>query len=404
MEVYLVGGAVRDKLLGLTPTERDWVVVGSSPQAMLDLGFKQVGKDFPVFLHPDTKEEYALARTERSTGHGYQNFKFEFNSSVSLEDDLIRRDLTINAMAEDEAGNLIDPYNGLQDLRDGKFRAVSAAFTEDPVRVLRLAKFAARFKDFSIADDTQKMMQKMVADGELNHLVPERVWQETKSALGTDSPYRFIEVLRACGALKIVFPELDRLFGVPQPLKHHPEKDVGVHTLMVLQQAVRLSPKPTIRFAALLHDLGKGTTKKDVLPKHHGHEVRSVDLVKKLCTRLKVAKEYKELAVLVAKYHGNFHKVADELKPSTIVKILQAVDAFRRPERFEDFLLACEADQRGRSGYEDKKFPQADFFRRAYAKASEVEIKDIIAAGYKEIAIKQELAKRRTSAIRDMCR
>lgn len=403
MKIYLVGGAVRDKLLGLTPTERDWVVVGSSPQEMLAMGFKQVGKDFPVFLHPDTKEEYALARMERSTGRRYQDFKFNFDSKVTLEEDLIRRDLTINAIAEDEAGNLIDPCHGVQDLRDGKLRAVSSAFAEDPVRVLRLAKFAARFLNFHVTQDTQKLLQEMVTAGELDYLVPERIWQETKNALKSDYPHRFVEVLRACGALKVVFPELDRLFGVPQPLKHHPEKDVGVHTLMVLQQAVRLSPKGTIRFAALVHDLGKGTTKKEMLPKHHGHEARSVNLVKKLCARLKVPKKYTQLAVLVAQYHGHFHRVADELRPDTIIKVLQALDAFRREERFEDFLLACEADQRGRPGYEDKIFPQADFFRKVYAKASEVEVKDVIASGFSGSVIKQELSKRRASAIKQMC-
>lgn len=404
MQVYLVGGAVRDKLLGLDTHEHDWVVVGSTPEHMLNLGYRQVGKEFPVFLHPKTHEEYALARTEKSTGPGYAGFHFDFNSKVSLEDDLKRRDLTINAIAEDADGNLIDPYNGVKDLREGKLRAVSPAFAEDPVRVLRAAKFAARFhlQGFHITHDTHELMQKMVKAGELDHLIPERVWQETAGALATASPERYFEVLRACGALKIVFPEIDRLFGVPQPLKYHPEKDVGVHTMLALKQAAKLSPKPTIRFAALLHDLGKGTTAKELLPSHHGHEGRSAKLVLNLCDRLKVPNEFKKLAHLVAKYHGHFLRVADELSAKKILEVLKAVDAFRKPARFYDFLMACEADLRGRPGFENNKFPQAEFFQKALSQAQSIQVKDIIARGFEGIEIKQELERLQTEAISEL--
>ena len=401
MQVYLVGGAVRDKLLGITTDEKDWVVVGSTAQELLDLGYIQVGKNFPVFLHPETREEYALARTEKNTGPGYGGFQFDFNSSVTLEEDLKRRDLTINAIAEDANGNLIDPYNGLKDLRQGKLQAVSSSFTEDPVRVLRTAKFAARFhtQGFDITPDTQKLMWQMVVAGELDHLVPERVWQETLGALGTGNPQRYFEVLRSCGALKVVFPEIDRLFGIPQPLKHHPEKDVGIHTMLTLQQAAKLSSKPEVRFAALLHDLGKGTTKGEILPAHHGHEERSAGLVQKMCLRLKVPDKFKKLAFLVAKYHGHFGKVVDELRPEKILEVLRALDAFRRPDRFENFLLACEADQRGRPGYENKKYLQTNFFRKAYAKVNAVDVQAVISAGFKGESIKIELDKRRIAAI-----
>jgi tRNA nucleotidyltransferase (CCA-adding enzyme) len=382
MKTYLVGGAVRDKLLGRTITEKDWVVVGSSPEQMLAKGFTPVGKDFPVFLHPRTKEEYALARTERKTGKGYAGFSFYCGEEVTLEDDLIRRDLTINAMAEDEQGTIIDPYNGQQDLTDKLLRHVSPAFAEDPVRILRIARFAARYHTlgFRVADETIALMQTMVANGEADHLVAERIWKETERALGEPHPEIFIEVLRSCDALARLFPEIDVLFGVPQTAVHHPEIDTGIHTLMSLQQAVKLSPSTCVRFATLLHDLGKGTTPPDEWPRHIAHEDRSLPLVKQLCERIATPKDYKDLALLVAQWHTHCHR-ALELKPATILKVLQSNDAFRRPERFEQFLVCCEADARGRTGFEDREYPQADLFRKALGAAQAVDITSIQAAG-----------------------
>jgi tRNA nucleotidyltransferase (CCA-adding enzyme) len=382
MKTYLVGGAVRDKLLGRTITEKDWVVVGSSPEQMLAKGFTPVGKDFPVFLHPRTKEEYALARTERKTGKGYAGFSFYCGEEVTLEDDLIRRDLTINAMAEDEQGTIIDPYNGQQDLTDKLLRHVSPAFAEDPVRILRIARFAARYHTlgFRVADETIALMQTMVANGEADHLVAERIWKETERALGEPHPEIFIEVLRSCDALARLFPEIDVLFGVPQTAVHHPEIDTGIHTLMSLQQAVKLSPSTCVRFATLLHDLGKGTTPPDEWPRHIAHEDRSLPLVKQLCERIATPKDYKDLALMVAQWHTHCHR-ALELKPATILKVLQSNDAFRRPERFEQFLVCCEADARGRTGFEDREYPQADLFRKALGAAQAVDITSIQAAG-----------------------
>jgi len=373
MKTYLVGGAVRDRLLGLPVRERDWVVVGATPDELKTLGYTPVGKDFPVFLHPKTKEEYALARTERKTGKGYQGFEFMAAPGVTLEEDLRRRDLTINAIAEDTDGGLVDPYGGEKDLKARVLRHVSPAFSEDPVRVLRAARFAARFAPlgFTVAPETLVLMRGMVESGEVDALVPERVWQETLKALDCDKPSVYFEVLRACGALAKVFPELERLWGVPQPAKWHPEIDTGVHVMMVLDQAARLSAEPAVRYAALTHDLGKGTTPKDILPHHYGHEERSVKLVEALCERLRVPKEFKELAVIVAKHHGLVHK-AEEIRSDTLLKLLESVDAFRRPERFELFLLACEADHRGRTGLEDTPFPQADYLRKAFAAARAV--------------------------------
>jgi len=373
MKTYLVGGAVRDRLLGLPVRERDWVVVGATPDALKAQGYMPVGKDFPVFLHPQTKEEYALARTERKTGKGYQGFEFMAASGVTLEQDLLRRDLTINAIAEDETGKRVDPYGGEEDLKARVLRHVSPAFSEDPVRVLRAARFAARFAPlgFTVAPETLALMRGMVDSGEVDALVPERVWQETLKALNCDKPSVYFEVLRACGALAKVFPELERLWGVPQPAKWHPEIDTGVHVMMVLDQAARLSAEPTVRYAALTHDLGKGTTPQDILPHHYGHEERSVKLVEALCDRLKTPREFKELAVIVARQHGLVHK-AEEIRSDTLLKLLESVDAFRRPERFELFLLACEADHRGRTGLEDRPFPQADYLRRAFAAARAV--------------------------------
>ncbi|MFI4921405.1 MAG: multifunctional CCA addition/repair protein, partial [Gammaproteobacteria bacterium] len=341
MKTYLVGGAVRDRLLKLPVKERDWVVTGATPAELTALGYTPVGKDFPVFLHPETKEEYALARTERKTGHGYHGFEFMSAPGVTLEADLQRRDLTINAIAGDESGTLFDPYGGEKDLKARLLRHVSPAFSEDPVRVLRVARFAARFASlgFKVAPETLELMRGMSADGEVDHLVPERVWQETLKALACERPSVYFEVLRECGALKRVFPELERLYGVPQPAKWHPEIDTGVHVMMVVDQAARLTPDLTVRFAALTHDLGKGTTPKDILPHHYGHEDRSVKLVEDLCARLKTPREFKELAVIVAKQHGLVH-TAEEIRSDTLLKLLEIVDAFRRPERFELFLLA----------------------------------------------------------------
>jgi tRNA nucleotidyltransferase (CCA-adding enzyme) len=383
MKTYLVGGAVRDKLLGRTISERDWVVVGSSPAQMVANGFTPVGQDFPVFLHPQTKEEYALARTERKTGKGYGGFSFYCGDEVTLEDDLIRRDLTINAMAEDDDGKIIDPYNGQRDLVDKLLRHVSPAFAEDPVRILRIARFAARYHalGFRVADETVALMQTMVANGEVDHLVAERVWKETERALGEPHPEIFISVLRECNALDRLFPEIDALFGVPQTAVHHPEIDTGIHTLMSLQQAVKLSPSTCVRFATLLHDLGKATTPVDEWPRHIAHEDRSLPLVKKLCERIAAPKDYKDLALMVAQWHTHCHR-ALELKPATILKVLQSNDAFRRPERFEQFLLCCEADARGRTGFENRAYPQADFFRNALKAAQAVDITIIQQSGF----------------------
>jgi len=401
MKTYLVGGAVRDRLLGLPVLERDWVVVGATPAELSALGYRSVGKDFPVFLHPDTKEEHALARTERKTAKGYHGFEFHAEPGVTLEDDLRRRDLTINAIAEDTDGRLVDPYGGAQDIEARVLRHVSPAFSEDPVRVLRASRFAARFAPlgFTIAPETLRLMRDMVESGEVDALVPERVWQETLKALNCARPSVYFEVLRDCGALDKVFPELARLWGVPQPAKWHPEIDTGVHVMMVLDQAARLSKDPTVRYAALTHDLGKGTTSKDILPHHYGHEERSVKLVEALCERLRTPKEFRELAVIVAKQHGLVHK-AEEIRSDTLLKLLESVDAFRRPERFELFLLACEADHRGRTGLEDTPFPQADYLRRALSAARQVTTESLDTAKLKGAEIGEQLKKRRLEAVR----
>jgi tRNA nucleotidyltransferase (CCA-adding enzyme) len=378
MEIYKVGGAVRDALLGLAVTDVDWVIVGASPVQLTQLGFKPVGKDFPVFLHPDTGEEYALARTERKTGAGYHGFSFHAAADVTLEEDLARRDLTINAMAMNESGEIIDPFNGKEDLQAGILRHVSPAFVEDPVRVLRLARLAARFaaRGFRIAADTQQLLMQMVANGEVSHLRPERVWQETAKALGGPSPRVFFEVLRDCGALTVIFPEIDALFGVPQPARWHPEIDTGLHTLMALEQSEKLSASPEVRFAVLTHDLGKGTTPAAMLPKHQGHEERSVELIAGLCQRLPVPRRYFELAVIVARFHGLVHR-AQELKPGTVLQLLEHTDALRRGDRYHDFLLACEADARGRTGLEDQPYPQGVVLRAAREVANTVQRSDV---------------------------
>ena len=372
MKTYIVGGAVRDRLLGLPVADRDHVVVGATPDDMVALGYQPVGKDFPVFLHPHSHEEYALARTERKSGHGYKGFTVYAAPEVTLEEDLRRRDLTINAMAEDEAGALIDPYGGQRDLAARVFRHVSEAFAEDPVRILRIARFAARLTEFSVAAETNALMRQMVDNGEVDALVPERVWQEVARGLMESQPSRLFLVLRNCGALARLFPEIDRLFGVPQPPEHHPEVDTGVHVMMVIDWAARQGLSLPVRFAALTHDLGKGVTPPELWPRHHGHEAKSVELVRALCERIRVPADCRDLAVAVARDHGNAHR-ALELRPRTLVELLERVDAFRRPERFEEFLLACECDFRGRPGYENKPFPAPDHLRQALRAAQTID-------------------------------
>lgn len=404
MDIYLVGGAVRDKLLGVPVKERDWVVVGATPEDMVRLGYRPVGKDFPVFLHPETHEEYALARTERKTAPGYKGFVVHASPDVTLEEDLKRRDLTINAMAEAPDGTLIDPFNGREDLDQGLLKHVSKAFVEDPVRILRVARFAARFAKwgFKVAHGTHALMKQMVAAGEVDHLVPERVWAETEKALGEDRPSRFFEVLHRCGALAVIFPELERLFGVPQPAHAHPEIDTGMHCLMVLGQAARLSPDPRVRFAALVHDLGKGTTPGDELPQHVGHEQRSVELIEVLCRRLRIPNDYRDLAVKVARYHGHCHR-ALELRPGTLLETLTGLDAFRRPEILEDFLLACEADSRGRGSdgkpANDRPYAQAEVFRTAFTAARAVDAGALAGQGLQGAALGERLRELRCDAI-----
>jgi tRNA nucleotidyltransferase (CCA-adding enzyme) len=380
MQIYLVGGAVRDEQLGISPRERDWCVVGATPEELLSDGYRRVGKDFPVFLHPKSNEEYALARTERKTGPGYHGFAFDYSPEVSIEDDLSRRDLTINAIAKDSEGKLIDPYGGLPDIKNRVLRHVSDAFGEDPVRILRVAKFAARFSGlgFRVSGETMSLMCSMVAAGEVDALVPDRVWKETEEALRAKNSRVFFEVLRNCRALERLFPEVDALFGVPQPEKWHPEIDTGLHTMMVLDQAELLSSDIEIRFAALTHDLGKGTTRKEDLPSHPGHEIRGVKLIRGMDLRLPIPKACRDLAVLVAEFHTHCHR-ALELKSQTIVRVFEKCDAFRRPERFEQFLIACEADARGRQGLENQRYPQADFLRNAFAAALTVNAGDIAA-------------------------
>jgi tRNA nucleotidyltransferase (CCA-adding enzyme) len=403
MQVYLVGGAVRDRLLGREVRERDWVVVGATPDELERLGYLAVGRDFPVFLHPDTREEHALARLERKVGPGYRGFTTEFSPQVTLEDDLRRRDLTINAMAEDTAGNVIDPYGGRRDLEARQLRHVSDAFAEDPVRILRVARFAARYAHlgFTVAEETLALMRRMVESGEVHALVAERVWAETEKALAESRPDVFVSVLRECGALKVVFPELDALFGVPQPQKWHPEIDTGVHQLLALREAVRLGGGLAVRFAVLMHDLGKGLTPPDVLPSHHGHEDAGVALVEQLATRLRVPNHLRELAVIAARYHTHVHR-ALELRAATVLKTLEACDALRRPERFADLLLACEADARGRAGFEARDYPQRPFFAAARERAASVVLTDAERAGLSGEQIGQELRRRRLAAIEQL--
>ncbi|MCP5329570.1 MAG: multifunctional CCA addition/repair protein [Pseudomonadales bacterium] len=404
MQIYLVGGAVRDRLLGFDNADRDWVVVGATPQEMLDQGYTPVGRDFPVFLHPRTKEEYALARTERKTGPGYTGFAFNAAPGVSLEEDLLRRDLTLNAIAQDSNGRLIDPHGGVRDIEQRVLRHVSPAFTEDPLRVLRVARFAARFASlgFTVADETMALMRRLSASGELQHLVAERVWQETEKALCSPAPQVYFRTLRDCGALKVILPELDRLFGIPQPPQHHPEIDTGVHVLMCLEQAARMSEDPVVRFATLLHDLGKGVTPKEKWPHHYGHEILGLPLIRDVCERLRVPKRYAALARLVCEYHTHCHRAA-ELKPASLLRVLEALDAFRRPQQLAQFLPACEADSRGRTGFEERPYPQADILRQAAAAARAVDVPALLSdnkvVSRSPEAIKTRIAQARSQAI-----
>ena len=399
--VYLVGGAIRDELLGRAHFDRDYVVVGAAPEDMLAKGYKPVGKDFPVFLHPDTGEEYALARTERKTGPGYHGFAFHAAPDVTLEQDLARRDLTINAMARDEAGALVDPYHGADDLRDKTLRHVSPAFAEDPVRILRVARFLARYAPlgFRIADETMALMRTMVEAGEAAHLVPERVWAETRKALGEPKPSAFVRVLRECGALAVLFPEVDALYGVPQPPQHHPEIDCGAHLELVLDQCAKLAPGNDLAgFCALTHDLGKALTPGDMLPRHIAHEHRGLKPLAALCERLKVPAEYAQLAALTCRHHLDSHR-ALELKPATVLMLLEAFDAFRRPERLEPFLITCTADKRGRLQHEHDPYPEADFLRAARDAARAVIAQPFLEQGLTGTVIGEAIRRARIEAI-----
>lgn len=400
MKSYLVGGAVRDGLLGLPVKDKDWVVVGATPQHMLDAGYQQVGRDFPVFLHPQSHEEYALARTERKSGSGYTGFTCYAAPDVTLEQDLLRRDLTVNALAQDEDGTIIDPYGGRADLQNRLLRHVSPAFGEDPLRVLRVARFAARYAhlSFRIADETQALMRDMTAAGELEHLTAERVWKETENALGTRNPQVYFQTLRDCGALKVLFPEIDALYGVPAPEKWHPEIDTGVHTLMTLTMSAMLSPDIDIRFATLCHDLGKGLTPKHLWPRHHGHGPAGVKLVEQLCQRLKVPNDMRDLAKLVAEFHDLIHTLPI-LQPKTLIKLFDTIDAWRKPQRVEQIALTSEADVRGRTHFEACDYPQGRLLREAWNAAKSVSNKEVIEAGYQGPAIREELTRRRIQAV-----
>jgi len=400
MQVYLVGGAVRDRLLGLPVHERDWVVVGAEPQELERAGYQSVGREFPVFLHPQTREEYALARLERKVAPGYRGFTTRFSPEVTLEEDLKRRDLTINAMAESESGEIVDPYGGRADLEAHLLRHVSEAFVEDPVRILRVARFAARFASlgFHIAPETLELMRRMTQAGEVSALVAERVWQETERALGEAHPEVFFETLRACGALAVIFPEIDALFGVPQPPRWHPEIDTGVHVMLALRYAAKIAASVAVRFAVLTHDLGKARTPRERWPSHHGHEELGVALIESLCERLKVPNGHRELAILAARHHTLVHR-ALELKPATVLTLLENCDSFRRPERFAELLLSCEADARGRTGRENEPYPQAAYLGRALAAAAAVSLTEEDRRGLVGPAIGEEIRRRRLAAV-----
>lgn len=400
MQIYKVGGAVRDRLLGRPVTDIDWVVVGATAEDMLARGFRPVGSDFPVFLHPQSGEEYALARTERKSGRGYGGFIFHASPEVTLEEDLIRRDLTINAMAEDEHGQLTDPYHGQDDLKNRLLRHVSPAFAEDPLRVLRVARFAARYADlgFTVAAPTLELMRQLSASGELQALTAERTWKEISRALMEDQPQVFIQVLRDCGALQVLMPEVDALFGVPQPPIHHPEIDSGVHTLSVLQQAARHAQPLTVRWACLLHDLGKGLTPPEQWPRHIAHEFKGLRLIKAVNERFKAPRDCQELALLVGEFHTHGHR-ALELKPSTLLELLQRFDIYRRPQRFEEFIMACEMDARGRLGLEDRPYPQADYLRGAATAAQAVAVQPLLEQGFKGPELGEALKHERLKAL-----
>jgi tRNA nucleotidyltransferase (CCA-adding enzyme) len=401
MQVYLVGGAVRDRLLGRPVKERDFVVVGARPEELEQQGFIPVGREFPVFLHPQTHEEYALARLERKVAPGYRGFTTRFSPDVTLEEDLRRRDLTINAMAQTPAGEIVDPYGGQRDLAARLLRHVSEAFVEDPVRVLRVARFAARYADlgFRVADETVALMRAMTASGELAALVPERVWQETERALGETRPEVFIETLRQCGALAVIFPEIAALFGVPQPPRWHPEIDTGVHVMLALRHAAQAGFSTRVRFAVLMHDLGKARTAPEDWPSHRGHEEAGVPVIEAVCARLKVPNGFRELAVLTARHHTVVHR-AGELRPATVLKLLEATDAFRRPERFDEMLSACEADARGRAGLEARPYPQAQRLRQAQAAAAAVSLSASERQGLEGAAVGEKLREKRLAVIK----
>ncbi|AZC33811.1 multifunctional CCA addition/repair protein [Pseudomonas chlororaphis] len=401
MQIYKVGGAVRDRLLGKPVTDIDWVVVGATAEEMLAKGFRPVGSDFPVFLHPKSGEEYALARTERKSGRGYGGFTFHASPEVTLEEDLIRRDLTINAMAEDDHGVLTDPYHGQQDLENRLLRHVSPAFAEDPLRVLRIARFAARYAGlgFQVAPDTLELMRQLSESGELEDLTPERSWKEISRALMEDHPQVFIQVLRDCGALKVLLPEVDALFGVPQPAAHHPEIDSGVHTLSVLEQAALHKQPLSVRWACLLHDLGKGLTPQSEWPQHIAHEHKGLKLIKQVNERFKAPRDCQELALLVGQYHTHGHR-ALELKPSTLAELLQSFDVYRRPQRFEEFITACEMDARGRLGLEERAYPQADYLRGAAIAVRTVAVQPLLEQGFKGPELGEALKRERLKALK----
>lgn len=402
-QFYLVGGAVRDELLGRPITEKDWVVVGATVDYMLEHGFKQVGKDFPVFLHPESNEEYALARTERKKGRGYTGFEVIADLTITLEQDLLRRDLTINAMAKDQNGNIIDPYNGQNDLQQKILRHVSNAFVEDPLRILRVARFYARYYElgFTIAPETMDLMKKMVKEGDVDALTPERIWQELVRALGENHPEKFIEVLYQCGALKILFPEVYALFGIPNPEQWHPEIDTGIHTLMALQQAAILSPDAKIRFAVLMHDVGKVATPKEKLPSHPGHEDAGVTIIKNFAKRLRIPTDFADLAIIVSRHHIHCHQ-AKELRSTSILNLFETTDAFRKPQRFEAFLIACEADARGRKGFENRSYEQADFLRNIFKEIKNIKLDESEMQDKTGEQIKESLRQKRLSAVKEV--
>jgi tRNA nucleotidyltransferase (CCA-adding enzyme) len=404
MQIYKVGGAVRDRLLGREVSEIDWVVVGASAEQMLELGYRPVGADFPVFLHPQTGEEYALARTERKSGRGYGGFTFFASPEVTLEEDLIRRDLTVNAMAEDDHGTLIDPYGGQQDLAAKLLRHVSPAFAEDPLRVLRVARFAARYAPlgFTVAHETLALMRELSESGELTALTPERSWKEISRALMEPRPDVFIQVLRDCGALRALLPEVDVLFGIPQPPAHHPEIDTGVHVLSVLRQCAEHQQPLTVRWACLLHDVGKGLTPEAEWPRHIAHEHKGLKLIRAINQRCKAPKDCQELALQVGEFHTHGHR-ALELKPSTLLKLLQGFDVFRRPQRFEEFIAACEMDARGRLGLEQRPYPQADYLRAAMHAARAVAVQPLLARGLQGAELGNALQEERLQAVQQFC-